>query len=126
MNWKRWKVGGRGPVTDGGGLNGPNPFRTPEVAKARWWSPGRWFARRETAHVVRSPQQLEMILGAVKPVRNTLVDDDLEVVRRKGASRLIYESKPVGAQGARMEAESDRAWERLRGRKLDQLKVHAD
>ena len=109
-------------------MDGPNPFRDRVGAKARWWWPGEWFARRETVHVVRSPQQLEMILGAVKPVRNTLLDDDLEVVRRKGASRLIHESKPgTGTgQGARMDEESDRAWERLRGRKLDHLKVQAD
>ena len=74
--------------------------------------------------MVRSPEQLEMILGAVKPVRNSLLDDDVVVVRRKADSRLIFETQP--AAPSRVEEESDRAWQRLRGRRLDHLKVSVD
>jgi hypothetical protein len=118
MNWKFWrKTEGAEP---GSGLN---PFRETGTVGQGWWSPTRWMKRRERERSGRTPQQLEMILSAVKPVRNTLLDDDLEVVRRKTDSRLIYESKAAPESAGRVEKESDRAWERLRGRRLENLKV---
>jgi len=105
-----------------------NPFGAGAgPARGGWWT-RLWSGPRRAGRerILRSPQQLEMILGAVKPVRNSLVDDDLVVVRRKGESRLIYESLPSPTARPRVEEESDRAWQRLRGRRLDHLKVSVD
>ena len=99
------------------------PVASPMRAGRRgWW--GRWRRRGEVP--ARNPRQLEMLLSGVRPVRNSLLDDDVEVVKRP-RSRLIYETKPAsGAQRAHLEEESNRAWERLRGRQLDRLNVSAD
>ncbi|MFM8421419.1 MAG: hypothetical protein ACKOEQ_15000 [Verrucomicrobiota bacterium] len=69
-----------------------------------------------------------MILGAVKPVRNPLVDDDVEVVgRRLGGGRLLHETPAAGdARQSWLRAESDRTYERLRGRRLEGMKVGTD
>lgn len=77
--------------------------------------------------------QLELVLGRPRqPARNR----DLEIgqpahVRRSGAipakSKVIYESKPASSVDAtRMMEESDRAYARLRGRRLESLRVAND
>lgn len=90
-----------------------------------WWKPWTWFRRATPERITRSAQQLEMILGAVKPVRNPLMDDDVSVVRRPVGSRVLHESQsPVTSRPA-VERESDRAWKRLRERRVEDLKVEA-
>ena len=126
MNWKRWFGMGRGPVSAVGATPATNPFGAGQAGRAGgWMSRLRSSSRRGGRdRILRSPEQLEMILGAVKPVRNSLLDDDVVVVRRKADSRLIFESQPMVP--SRVEEESDRAWQRLRGRRLDHLKVSVD
>ncbi len=90
-----------------------------------WWRPWAWFRRPASSGFAPSPRQMEMILGAVKPVRNPLLDDDVDVVaRRAGGGRLLHETRPsAGVLESRMQAESDRTYERLRGRRMQALKV---
>ena len=88
-----------------------------------WWKPWTWFHREQPVRITRSSQQLEMILGSVKPVRNPLVDDDVEVVRRRTGSMVLHESRTPTTARPAVEQESNRAWKRLRGRKLNDLKV---
>ena len=128
MKWKPWSKNDPDPVPTVGVGARPNPFGVgARASRGGWWS-RIWSGPRRPGHErdLRSPEQLEMILGAVKPVRNSLVDDDLVVVRRKADSRLIYESLPSPTARPRVEEESDRAWQRLRGRRLDHLKVSVD
>ena len=129
-----------------------NPFATPASAPARkppfqarpdpargsWWTRLRawigWPAPSASRRrLFQSSDQLELVLGRSSvPARNR----DLEVglparVRRSdttvGQSKVIYESKPTAAiDAARMREESDRAYTRLRGRRLDSLKVGTD
>lgn len=119
MNWKAWwqawrrrRGSGSGP---GGRRAGFNPFRVLLDGN-----------RRRESGPAGATRQLEMRLQDVKPVRNSLFNDDVEVVKRS-RSRLIYET-PGEAMPARgkAEAESDRAWERLRGRRLDTLRVGSE
>jgi hypothetical protein len=64
-----------------------------------------------------------MILGAVKPVRNPLQEDDVTLVKRRAGSRLLHESSsPLNLKHS-VERESDRAWKRLRERRVEDLKV---
>lgn len=93
-----------------------------------WWRPWAWFRRATPSGFAPSARQMEMILGAVKPVRNPLMDDDVDVVtRRLGGGRLLHETRGAGAgRESWMRAESDRAYERLRGRRLEAMRVDAD
>ena len=92
-----------------------------------WWKPWTWLRWEAQAGFARSPRQLEMILGAVKPVRTGLMDDDVEVVARRGGGRLLHETRMPGAGlDAAMRAESDRTYERLRGRRVEAMRVEAD
>jgi hypothetical protein len=51
------------------------------------------------------------------------VDDDVSLVRRRADTRVLHETQaPTTAQHA-VERESDRAWKRLRERKVSDLKV---
>lgn len=114
MNWKAWWQAWRRPSGTGAreARAGFNPFRVLLDGNRR----------RETGAAGIS-RQLEMRLHDVKPVRNSLFDDDVEVVKRS-RSRLIYETPgETGPARRKMEVESDRAWERLRGRRLDTLRV---
>lgn len=88
-----------------------------------WWKPWTWLRRAQPERITRSAQQLEMILGSVKPIRNPLVDDDVSLVKRRSDTRVLHETQaPTTAQHA-VERESDRAWKRLRERKVSDLKV---
>ena len=92
-----------------------------------WWRPWTWLRRAEPTAFARSPRQLEMILGAVKPVRNGLVDDDVAMVARGGAGRLLHETRSrTGAMEAAMREESNRTYERLRGRRMEAMRVDGD
>lgn len=93
------------------------------VALRRWWKPWTWLRRDAPVRITRSAQQLEMILGNIKPVRNPLVDDDVAVVRRRGDARVLHETAAPSGRRAAVEEESDRAWRRLRERRVDHLKV---
>ena len=58
-----------------------------------------------------------------KPVRNPLVDDDVTLVKRRSDTRVLHETQlPTTARHA-VERESDRAWKRLRDRKVTDLRV---
>lgn len=65
----------------------------------------------------RSPQrdmvQGELQLPAVNPVRNDLLEDDVELVRRRRESRLLHETRPPGAAGTH---DPELAVNRLRNR----------
>lgn len=112
MNWKAWWQAWRRPAGRGARA-GFNPFRVLLDGNRR----------RDDAMARGTSRQMEMRLHDVKPVRNSLFDDDVEVVKRS-RSRLIYETPgEAGPAGRKMEAESDRAWERLRGRRLETLRV---
>ena len=88
-----------------------------------WWKPWTWLRRAPSTRITRSAQQLEMILGSVKPVRNPLVDDDVTLVKRRSDTRVLHETQlPTTARHA-VERESDRAWKRLRDRKVTDLRV---
>lgn len=88
-----------------------------------WWKPWTWFRSNHPERITRSAQQLEMILGAVKPVRNPLQEDDVTLVKRRAGSRLLHESSsPLNLKHS-VERESDRAWKRLRERRVEDLKV---
>jgi hypothetical protein len=91
-----------------------------------WWKPWTWLHRSGAVRLTRTPEQLEMILGGVRPLRHTLGDDDVEVVRRGGRGRVLHESRPPLTGQPAVEAESDRAWKRLRGRRVSDLKVGVD
>jgi hypothetical protein len=113
-----------GKGSAGSGLRQADRTRTIQQparpVRRRWWG---WWKKDK---IVCSPQQLELLLNTVQPVRNTLFDEDVDVVRRS-RSRVIYETKPDAAvTQARLEEESDRTWERLRGRRFATLKTHSD
>jgi hypothetical protein len=95
-----------------------------------WWKPWTWLRRSGAARLTRTPEQLEMILGGVRPLRHTLGDDDVELVRRRGGGRVggrvLHESRPPETGQSAVEVESDRAWKRLRGRRMSDLKVGVD
>ncbi len=91
-----------------------------------WWKPWTWFRRSGAARLTRTPEQLEMILGGVRPLRHTLGDDDVELVRRRTGTRVLHESSPPQTGQPALEVESDRAWKRLRGRRVSDLKVGVD
>ncbi len=87
-------------------------------ARRSWfgWMFGR-NRRREGGPLVQG----ELLLQNVKPVRNTLRGDDVALVERR-QSKVIWES-PV-AQAASDDQEL--AWNRLRGRRLENLVVKPD
>ena len=92
-----------------------------------WWRPWTWLRRPGPPGFARSPQQLEMILGGVKPMRNGLVDDDVAVVARGGGGRLLHETRTTGpGVEAALRAESNRMYERLRGRRMEAMRVRRD
>lgn len=133
-------------------LRGNNPFaagtagesRRPTfvpgraAAPLRWWKRFRaWLGWPEASATRRrlfpTSNQLELVLGRSNaPARNRNLEIGLSArVRRSGASadktKVIYESKPVvAAEAARMMEESDRAYTRLRGRRLESLRVAND
>jgi len=57
--------------------------------------------------------QGELQLPAVKPVRNDLFEDDVELVRRRREPRLLHETRPPGAAGTH---DPELAVNRLRNR----------
>ena len=87
-------------------------------ARRSWfgWMFGR-NRRREGGPLV----QAELLLQNVKPLRNSLRGDDVALVERR-QSKVIWES-PV-AQAASDDQEL--AWNRLRGRRLENLVVKPD
>lgn len=87
-------------------------------ARRSWfgWMFGR-NRRREGGPLVQG----ELLLQNVKPVRNSLRGDDVALVERR-QSKVIWES-PV-AQAASDDQEL--AWNRLRGRRLENLVVKPD
>lgn len=87
-------------------------------ARRSWfgWMFGR-NRRREGGPLVQG----ELLLQNVKPLRNSLRGDDVALVERR-QSKVIWES-PV-AQAASDDQEL--AWNRLRGRRLENLVVKPD
>jgi hypothetical protein len=95
------------------------------ISQGRKRTGWRWGRGRKSQEK-RSPQQLELLLNGVRPVRNTLLDDDVEMVRR-GKTTVIFETQPAELKAqARLEEESDRTWARLRGRRLNRMEVRTD
>jgi len=104
----------------------------------RWWKSFRaWVGWPEASATRRrlfpTSNQLELVLGRSNaPARNRNLEIGSSArVRRSEASaektKVIYESKPVvAAEAARMMEESDRAYTRLRGRRLESLRVAND
>ena len=87
-------------------------------ARRSWfgWLLGR-NRRREGGALVQG----ELLLQNVKPVRNSLRDDDVALVERR-QSKVIWES-PVAKATC---DDQELAWNRLRGRRLENLVVKPD
>ena len=87
-------------------------------ARRSWfgWMFGR-NRRREGGPLVQG----EFLLQNVKPVRNSLRDDDVALVERR-QSKVIWES-PVAKAAS---DDQELAWNRLRGRRLENLVVKPD
>lgn len=73
--------------------------------------------RRETGPLVQG----ELSLQNVRPLRNTLRDDDIALVERR-QSKVIWETPAAGTT----RDDQGHAWNRLRGRRLDKLVVDPD
>jgi len=80
------------------------------------WMFGR-NRRREGGPLV----QAEFLLQNVKPVRNSLRDDDVALVERR-QSKVIWESPVAKVTNDNQEL----AWNRLRGRRMENLVVKPD
>ena len=110
---------------------------TPAPQRALWARIQTWLGRPEGTIARRrlfsTNDQLELVLGRPQqPARNRNLEIGLPArVRRSdttvGKSKVIYESKPASAADAtRMMEESDRAYARLRGRRLESMRVGND
>jgi len=140
-----------GPATPSVSAAGKNPFATPHVTPGRkpLFMPGRavppgsfwsrllgrfgWPPASARRRLFPTSNQLELVLGRPNPpARNRNLEIGVSArVRRSDASasisKVIYESKPAtAADAARMTEESDRAYTRLRGRRLESLRVDED
>jgi hypothetical protein len=73
--------------------------------------------RREGGPLVQG----ELLLQNVKPVRNSLRDDDVALVERR-QSKVIWESPVAKVTNDNQEL----AWNRLRGRRMENLVVKPD
>ncbi len=73
--------------------------------------------RREIGPLVQG----ELSLQNVRPLRNTLRDDDIALVERR-QSKVIWETPAAGTT----RKDQGHAWNRLRGRRLDKLVVDPD
>ena len=73
--------------------------------------------RREIGPLVQG----ELSLQNVRPLRNTLRDDDIALVERR-QSKVIWETPAAGTT----RDDQGHAWNRLRGRRLDKLVVDPD
>ena len=105
----------------GADATSPSLFTT---ARAQAKPRRSWFGwllggnrRRENGRLVQG----ELLLQNVRPVRNDLRHDDLTLVERR-QSKVLYETPATAA------ARDDQsyAWNRLRGRKLENLVVKPD
>lgn len=119
---------GRKPLFMPGRISPPGSFWSRAAAWLGW--PVRAGARRR---LFPTNDQLELVLGRPNPpARNQNLEIGLPASARRSdaaarISKVIYESKPASAaDAARMMEESDRAYERLRGRRLDSLRVTDD
>lgn len=105
--------------------------RRPFWLRVRDWLgwPAASGARRR---LFASSDQLELVLGRpqLPPRKSNLEIGSPARTRRSDAasnSKVIYESKPASAKdAAQMMEESDRAYLRLRGRRLESLKLPND
>ncbi|MEN9776485.1 MAG: hypothetical protein RIS24_185 [Verrucomicrobiota bacterium] len=79
----------------------------PETLVRRFFS----FENQRTPN--RNLIQGELQLPAVTPLRNDLVEDDVELVRRRRETRLLHETRPPGAGGTH---DPELAVNRLRSR----------
>ncbi len=104
----------------------PTAPGTPSIGATRRETKARrsWFGwlfggnrRRETGPLVQG----ELSLQNVRPLRNTLRDDDIALVERR-QSKVIWETPAAGTT----RNDQDHAWNRLRGRRLDKLVVDPD
>lgn len=73
----------------------------------------RFFSFENQRSPSRNMVQGELQLPAVTPVRNDLVEDDVELVRRRRETRLLHETRPPGAGGTH---DPELAVNRLRNR----------
>ena len=73
----------------------------------------RFFSFENQRLPARNLIQGELQLPAVTPVRNDLVEDDVELVRRRRETRLLHETRPPGAGGTH---DPELAVNRLRNR----------
>ena len=101
------------------------PIATSVMATRRETKARRsWFGwlfggnrRREIGPLVQG----ELSLQNVRPLRNTLRDDDIALVERR-QSKVIWETPGAGTT----RNDQGHAWNRLRGRRLDKLVVDPD
>jgi len=119
---------GRTPLFMPGPNSAPGSLWSRAVAWVKW--PANSGARRR---LFPTNDQLELVLGRPKPpARNRNLEIGLPAhVRRSDVaaskSKVIYESKPAAtADATRMMEESDRTYSRLRGRRLDSMRVDED
>jgi hypothetical protein len=102
----------------------PSPFGlatavTGFVKPKRSWFGWLWGGNRR-----RDPVRLvqgELLLQNVRPVRNDLVNDDVALVERR-QSKVLYQTPEI----ASARDDQGHAWNRLRGRKLENLVVKTD
>lgn len=73
----------------------------------------RFFSFENRRSMPRDFVQGELRLPAATPVRNDLLEDDVELVRRRRESRLLHETRPPGAGGTH---DPELAVNRLRNR----------
>ncbi len=125
-------------------LSGRNPFASIHSpvqggrAGTRYWLGwlcwSDWRSRSGARRrLFSNVEQLELVLGRPRlPVRNHPLEVGQPVQTRRsgpaaGGSKVIYESPPaVAVDATRMMEESDRAYERLRGRRLETMRVTPD
>jgi len=73
----------------------------------------RFFSFENQRTLNRNLIQGELQLPAVTPMRNDLVEDDVELVRRRRETLLLHETRPPGAGGTH---DPELAVNRLRSR----------
>ena len=118
----------------------PTPVSAGSASGGGWtawlaslWRPAVGGVLSRGPRLFANSEQLDLVLGRPQvPARNRNLEIGLPArVRRSdpkvGSSKVIYESKPTAnAEAARRMEESDRAYSRLRGRRLDSLRLGGD
>lgn len=124
LNPKRWFAGAPSPEGEvGRPTGGVRPSGVPmgSVKALPVELAGRLFTFENRRRTQRPLVQGELVLPEAKPVRSDLFEDDVELVRRRRASRLIHETRPEPTTPGRHDPEL--AVNRLRMRDAESTRI---